>query len=167
MRQIKEIIIHCSATPLGWMKGSPVEAQRDEIRRWHKAKGWNDIGYHKVIGRGGDVAMGRPDSKIGAHVRGQNRYSLGLCLIGTAKSPDQKFGENFTPAQDKRLRHEIAEWRKKYPTITKVSGHNEYANKACPGFNVSEWYSKKPAVKNSWWQVILSLFEGGQKWPNQ
>jgi hypothetical protein len=41
----------------------------------------------------------------------------------------------------------VTELRKEFPTITKISGHNEYANKACPGFRVSKWYNKKIPVE--------------------
>jgi len=161
MRLIDEIIVHTSATPEGWMRGKSVEAKRDEIKRWHKNRKppFRTIGYHMVIDRNGDMARGRPDKESGAHVRGHNKTTLGVCLIGGGKRKDQKFSENFTPAQDKRLRLEIANWRKKYKTITKVTGHHDYTDKkTCPCFNVGEWYSKKPAQKKSWWAVILNLF---------
>ena len=163
MRLIDEIIVHTSATPKGWMLGKPVEAKRDEIRRWHKTRNppFRDIGYHLVIDRSGDVARGRPDKDTGAHVRGHNKTTLGVVLIGGGKRKDQQFSENFTPAQDKRLRHEIAEWRKKYPTIKQVSGHNDYTDlKTCPCFNVSEWYNRAPVPKPSFdlWAWIKSLF---------
>ena len=161
MRLINEIIVHTSDTPKGWMQGKSVDAKRDEIKRWHinRKPPFRTIGYHMVIDRSGDMARGRPDKETGAHVSGHNKTTLGVCLIGGGGPKDQKFSDNFTPAQDKRLRLEIANWRKRYPTITKVSGHHDYdSGKTCPCFDVSEWYSKKPAPKKSWWQVFLSLF---------
>ena len=63
MRQITEIIIHCSYTP------ASMDTSVDEIRQWHKARGWRDIGYHYVIRRSGHVDLGRPISLAGAHAR--------------------------------------------------------------------------------------------------
>ena len=76
MRNINEIIVHCAATPEG--KDFTVA----DIRRWHKARGWSDIGYHYVVYRDGSVHKGRPVSKVGAHVRGRNRNTIGICYIG-------------------------------------------------------------------------------------
>ena len=76
MRQINDIIVHCSATKEG----------RDytvaDIDRWHKARGWRCIGYHYVIYRDGSVHAGRPVEQIGAHVTNHNANSIGICYIG-------------------------------------------------------------------------------------
>ena len=144
MRTVNEIIVHCSATAPHWMAGTSVEDKRDEIRKWHKDKGWSDIGYHMVIDRDGEVAPGRPAVKIGAHTKGHNKHSVGVCLVGgfKAKATDQ-FSDHFTPEQDATLRQIIREWQAAQPSITKVSGHNEYANKGCPGFDVTSWLQLK------------------------
>jgi len=159
-RKINEIIVHAAATDPKWMSGSTAEAKRDEIDRWHKNNGWSGIGYHAIIDRDGSVALGRSEDKIGAHVKGRNRHSLGVCLIGgKGGKRSQKFSDNFTEAQDKTLRKMIADWEKKYPTITKVSGHNEYSPKDCPCFDTTTWLKTKPvAAKLSLWQLILKLF---------
>ena len=144
MRLVNEIIVHCSATKPEWMDGKGVEKKCSEIRKWHIDRGWNDIGYHMIIDRDGEVAPGRPVEKQGAHVSGHNKNTVGVCLIGgnKAKATDQ-FSDHFTPEQDKTLRQIIAEWQEAQPGITKISGHNEYANKGCPGFNVTAWLSSK------------------------
>jgi len=123
------------------MDGHSTEAKVDEIRRWHvNGNGWSDIGYHYVIDRDGTVAKGRPLAKTGAHTRGRNRDTVGVCLIGghgSASTDD--FSDNFTPEQDEALRHLLTSLMQTYNTISKVSGHNQYAAKACPGFSVPEW----------------------------
>ena len=48
----------------------------------HLKFGWDGIGYHKVIKRSGKVENGHPEYWIGAHVKGKNSISLGVCLIG-------------------------------------------------------------------------------------
>ncbi|MCH5347505.1 MAG: N-acetylmuramoyl-L-alanine amidase, partial [Muribaculaceae bacterium] len=76
MRKISKIIVHCSATPAGR------EVSVAEIDRWHRARGFNEIGYHYVIGLDGQVHRGRAVEKVGAHCSGQNAESIGVCYIG-------------------------------------------------------------------------------------
>ena len=68
--------------------------------------GWEGIGYHKVILRSGKIENGRPEFWIGAHVKGKNKNSLGVCLIGTDK---------FTNEQFLSLKKVLLKWKKKYP----------------------------------------------------
>ena len=147
MRHINEIIIHCSATPVNWMSGAEAQAKVNEIRRWHvEERGWSDVGYSHIIDRDGTVALGRPIEKAGAHTKGRNANSIGICLIGgQGGTANDVFGDNFTQAQDNALRTLIAGLKREYPTIEKISGHNQYAAKACPCFNVTAWYARKPA----------------------
>ena len=79
MREVKYIVIHCSATKEG------VNVSAATIDTWHKRRGWNGIGYHKVICRNGTIQNGRPEYWIGAHAKGVNQNSLGVCLIGRNK----------------------------------------------------------------------------------
>ena len=87
MREIKKIVIHCSDSTWG---------TSEDINRWHLERGWDGIGYHYVITNGrakstdsykeqddGSIEKGRPVEKTGAHVRGHNSDSIGVCLIGT------------------------------------------------------------------------------------
>ena len=141
MRPINEIIIHCADTPPSWGSNMTPEQQRDEIRRWHvEERGWSDIGYHYVITRNGVVVQGRSLDKIGAHVKGHNKGTIGICLVGgKGGTAHDKFRENFTKEQDFALRKLIDELKDRFVSVNKVSGHNEYAAKACPCFNVPEW----------------------------
>lgn len=64
-RSITKIILHCTATPEGQ------DFTVEQIRQWHLAQGFSDIGYHYVISRDGTVHPGRPESVVGigrAHV---------------------------------------------------------------------------------------------------
>lgn len=149
MRQIKEIIIHCSDTPEG--RKQTVE----DLRAWHKARGFKDIGYHYVILLDGTIAEGRDIEQAGAHCTGHNANSIGICYIGGAiwkdgvdsigkpiKGADGKTHlipkDTRTPAQCKALVDLCRELKRKYPAAT-IHGHNEFANKACPSFNVKQW----------------------------
>lgn len=110
-----------------------------EIRRWHvEERGWRDIGYHFLIDRDGTVATGRPIEQIGAHVRGHNRRTVGICLLGGHGSAvTDKFRDNFTREQRAAVATLIYDLRQKYGWLA-LRGHNDYAAKACPGFRVDE-----------------------------
>lgn len=130
-RRIDKIIIHCSATPEGY------DFSVDQIRQWHLARNFTDIGYHFVIYRDGTVMPGRPVSLVGAHAFGYNAHSIGVCYIGGLTADSSKPKDTRTPSQRAALKTLVAELRTKYPGAT-VHGHNEFANKACPSFNVQK-----------------------------
>ena len=79
-RTIKELIVHCSATPEG------KDYSVNTIRQWHLQRGFSDIGYHYVIYRDGSIHTGRDESIIGAHCTGHNANSIGVCYIGGCAS---------------------------------------------------------------------------------
>lgn len=131
MRAIDEIIIHCSATAEG------KDFKAADIRRWHvQGNGWKDIGYHFVIDLDGTVEVGRPVSKQGAHCSGHNKTTIGICYVGGCAADGKTPKDTRTEAQKRSLRGLVAVLRSCFPTIRKVSGHREYANKACPSFDV-------------------------------
>lgn len=138
---VSEIIVHCAATRPEWLAGRPLAEKTAEIRSWHvRDNGWRDIGYHWIVDRDGGVAPGRPESTPGAHVAGHNTGSIGICLIGGhGSSAGDDFHQHFTVAQERSLL-QLIESIKTRAAITKISGHNQYARKACPGFRVEDWY---------------------------
>lgn len=133
MRNIDKIIIHCSATPEG--KQTTVE----EIRQWHLQRGWKDIGYHYIIYLDGTIHKGRPESVIGAHCSGYNKNSIGICYIGGVAKDGKTPKDTRTIGQKRALLEILKRLKKDYPNAT-LHGHNEFANKACPSFNVKEEY---------------------------
>lgn len=130
-RHITKIIVHCTATP----EGRDVSVA--QIRQWHIARGFADIGYHYVIGLDGSVRPGRPESVVGAHCEGQNTCSIGVCYVGGVASDGKTPKDTRTPAQRKALRDLVASLQRKYAGAT-VHGHYEFANKACPSFNICD-----------------------------
>lgn len=132
MRLINEIIVHCAFTK------PSMDIGVDWIRKIHvDQNGWKDVGYHYIIKRNGEIDHGRPVSEIGAHCKGHNRYSIGICLVGgMSESGDSE--DNFTEAQINRLKQVVTDLKSRFIDIKKVSGHCDYANKACPCFNVNE-----------------------------
>lgn len=135
MRPIKRIIIHCSATP------PHLDVGVKEIRRWHttpqpRGNGWKDIGYHYVIRLNGSIEEGRPIEQAGAHTVGQNRDSIGVCYVGGV-GKDGKAKDTLLAAQQATLEALILDLRERYGPLP-IFGHNDFANKACPSFKVSE-----------------------------
>ena len=140
---VDEIVVHCAATRSDWMKDAPLTAKRAEIDRWHRVeRGWRKIGYHHLIDRDGATLPGRAETEIGAGVEGHNRGVIHICLIGGAGSAKtDPFERNFTSAQDEALRVLIAAICAR-TGITRITGHNDHAAKACPGFVVSTWINR-------------------------
>ncbi|CAK2011153.1 N-acetylmuramoyl-L-alanine amidase [Vibrio crassostreae] len=121
------ITVHCSATP------PQQDVDVAEIRRWHKKRGWRDVGYHFVIRRNGDVELGRPLSQTGAHVKGHNKSNIGVCLVGGCNAELQP-EDNFTLAQRKALFGLMAALQEQFLIPEEnVKGHKDWGvNKACP-----------------------------------
>ncbi len=128
---IKEIIIHCSATPAGR------DVTAAEIDQWHRARGFRCIGYHYVIRLDGTIEKGRREGEVGAHCLGHNGISIGICYVGGLSKTGNLHADTRTPAQKESLRRLVRELRGRYRGVT-VHGHREFANKACPCFDVSE-----------------------------
>ena len=124
---MKEIIIHCSATPNGR------ETTAKDIHGWHLANGWDGIGYHYVILVDGSIEQGRPEYWKGAHAGSHNPDSIGICMIGT---------DEYSVSQWNALEYLVSDKIRQYPGI-KVLGHNEISPKKCPGFDVQWWLKAK------------------------
>ena len=135
MRDLKRIILHCSATKEGQ------DFSVATIRDWHvKGRGWSDIGYHWVIRLDGSIEVGRPLEKSGAHTKGHNKDSVGVCYIGGCDA-DGKPKDTMSPEQEKAWRMIVLSLRTLYGDHITIHGHNEYANKACPSFIVEEKFA--------------------------
>jgi len=132
-RIINRIVLHCAATR------ECQDVKTETIRQWHLDKGWSDIGYHYVIELDGTYGIGRDESTTGAHVRGINSNSIGVCYVGGVdKEMNPK--DTRTPEQLESLEILVKHLLLKYPDA-ELCGHNEFSSKACPSFNVKEEYS--------------------------
>ena len=147
MRKVTELIWHCTATPEGR------EVTVAEIDRWHKERGWSGIGYHKVVHLDGRVSEGRPETQVGAHVANRNANTIGYTYVGgTEKGNVKKAKDTRTDAQKRTMERLTREAIARYG-LTLVSGHSDYANKACPCFNARAEYAnllKPKAQPESW-----------------
>ena len=128
---IKEIILHCTGTPVGHAYTV------SDVDRWHRARGWKGIGYHYLVLLDGRIQSGRPENQVGAHCVGHNRCSIGVCYVGGLSADGRTPQDTRTPAQRVALRELVADLLERYPQA-KVHGHNEFAAKACPCFKVPE-----------------------------
>ncbi len=128
-------MVHCSATR------SSQDIGAAEIRKWHRNRGWFDIGYHFVIRRDGTVEAGRSIDRPGAHARGFNHISLGVCLVGGVAGDGKTAENNFTEAQFSSLKSLLRGLKASYPDA-EVLGHRDlpHVYKACPSFDVREWW---------------------------
>lgn len=133
-RDIKEIIIHCSATPEG------KQFTINDIKKWHLARGFSDIGYHYIIYLDGSVHNGRDINKPGAHCTNHNSKSIGVCYIGGVAKDGKTPKDTRNSLQKESLLNLLKELKVLYPKAV-IRGHRDFANKACPSFDATKEYS--------------------------
>ena len=142
-RHIKYGVIHTSDT----YENQDIGAE--DIDRWHRTdpdKKFRMIGYHGVITRNGTYEFGRDLSEIGAHVKGFNSNSIGICLVG-GKDLDDKPIDNYTSFQWDTLERVVRGFSLLFPGIKWV-GHNELdPNKTCPNFDVQAWLQRIDSIE--------------------
>ena len=143
MRQINLLVIHCSATK----ENQPFTLQVLEAS--HRKRGFNGIGYHYYIRQSGEVINTRPLNRIGAHSKGYNRCSIGICYEG-GLDKNGKPKDTRTPEQRSALRKLVNELLIRFPN-SKVCGHRDLSTdlnhngkiesdewtKQCPCFDVA------------------------------
>mgnify|MGYP005729451009 FL=1 len=134
MREINKIIVHCSAT----REGENFDVA--EIRRWHvEGRGWSDIGYHFYIDLYGQIHKGRDIAKMGAHCKGQNRNSIGICYCGGVESDGKTPKDTRNVEQKEALLCVLRTLKAMYPNAI-IHSHKDFANKACPSFEATHEY---------------------------
>ena len=171
MRNLTEIIVHCTATPEGR------EVTQADLYRWHVVdRGWSDIGYHYLVQLDGTVVPCRPMEKDGAHVKGRNKGTVGISYAGGVDAKGNP-KDTRTGAQKAALTELLVGLLRQYPTIAKISGHRDYAAKACPSFDATGEYAPllerkplEPSFSNpkddddpepSWLEEVIQELEKG------
>ncbi|NYA48022.1 N-acetylmuramoyl-L-alanine amidase [Haemophilus haemolyticus] len=177
---ITKIVIHCSATQNGKQLRTATQTAAERINDWHKQRGFQrlagyykqfnphlqHIGYHFVIDTDGTVETGRKEGETGAHVKGHNLNSLGICLVGGITKDKRNHGE-YTEAQWKALHRLLRELEAKYPSA-RICGHRDLSPdlngdgtitphewiKDCPCFDVWSWLDSEEVVN------VEHLFKG-------
>lgn len=133
MRVINKIIVHCTATKEGQ------DFDIEDVRNWHvEGNGWRDVGYHYLVKLDGTIQLGRPLEVAGAHCKGHNEDSIGVCYVGGLDG----FGEpcdTRTTEQVDSLGALIYTLVHTFPD-SEVYGHRDFADKACPSFDARKEY---------------------------
>ncbi|NOZ70078.1 MAG: N-acetylmuramoyl-L-alanine amidase [Deferribacteres bacterium] len=134
--KIQKLVVHHSAT-------NSVTTKRADIERWHRQRGFSQIGYHKVIEGDGGIVDGRPETIQGAHARGANHASLGVCVVGNFET------EVPSAPQIEALVDVLTGWCNTYKLDeTCIYGHFNVpggtTRTACPGRNLK---NQLPAIK--------------------
>ena len=130
-RKITEIILHCAATPEG------KEFDRSDINAWHKQRGWDMIGYHFVVKLDGTIQIGRPIGMTGIHTKGRNTGTIGICYIGGLTADGKSPKDSRTTKQRAALFWLVKTLKARFNMQGRARGHNEFAKKACPSFDVA------------------------------
>ncbi len=120
-RTVNKIIVHHSA--------SPKSTTREQIYDWHvNGNGWSDIGYHYIVLGTGEVVAGRHINKTGAHCKGENRGSIGICVTGNTST------EAPSTAQMESLWGKLKMLMDEYELQrSDIYGHRDFGATECPG----------------------------------
>ena len=135
LKEVKYLVVHCTATRLSQ------RVSVEDIDRWHKAQGWSGIGYHWYVDRDGHIFPGRSEREAGAHVKGYNHCSIGICYEGGLDEQGNS-ADTRTPSQKAALLFIIKDLKQSYPNAI-VLGHRDFpgVHKDCPCFDAKTEYS--------------------------
>ena len=166
--KVRWIVIHYSATPI------ERSTSFGAIEAMHRARGFREVGYHYYIRLDGTVVKGRDLSQpgrfeVGAHSKGENNESIGICYEGGVRAADVNRGfDSRTPAQTKSMIEVINRLKDRYPSAI-VEGHRDMPGAAtqCPGFNARAWWDEVERQQSmpkptGFWAMLMQLF-GGRK----
>lgn len=143
MRKVDLIVIHCSATR------EDQTFTEQELDLCHRRRGFNGAGYHFYVRKNGDIKTTRPIEKVGAHAKGYNAHSIGICYEGGLDANGHP-KDTRTEWQKHSLRVLVKVLLKDYPG-SRVCGHRDLSPdlsgngevepeewvKQCPCFEVS------------------------------
>ena len=121
-RAVRRVFLHCSASD------NPEHDDVQVIRRWHRERGFSDVGYHYVVTKAGFVQTGRPLERDPAAQEGHNQATIAICANGLAV-------DRFTPVQLTAVRDLCRAIAGAYRGRVTFHGHCEGSAKACPVFD--------------------------------
>lgn len=178
---ITKVVIHCSATANGKSLRTPTQTAAQVIDGWHKQRGFKrsdaavkrfnphlkHLGYHAVIDTDGTIEYGREIGEVGAHVKGHNTGSIGICLVGGIGTGKEKNHGRYTAAQWYALSQVLTTLAPQC-AFAEIFGHRDLSPdlngdgtiqprewiKTCPNFDVHEWLERGETV------FVEHLFKG-------
>ena len=130
-RNVDELFLHCTAT-------QPTATVAAIQRYWRENLKWSAPGYHIILTPDKGFSYLRDFNLASNGVAGRNTRSINIAYIGGIDRNGRPL-DNRTEMQRRLMERIISEFRTKRPNI-KVRGHNEVSNKACPSFNVKDFY---------------------------
>jgi N-acetylmuramoyl-L-alanine amidase len=132
MRNIKYLVLHCTATP----QNTSIESI---LRYWRTVLGWKNPGYHYIIKPNGEVVKMLPIEQIANGVAGFNSVSIHIAYIGGVDAKSRGL-DNRTAAQIASQIKLLKELKAKFPAA-EIKGHRDFPNvkKECPSFDVKSW----------------------------
>ena len=133
MRKIDLIVVHCSATRCN-RQYTVIQLIRDHDQRF------GFTGYHYYITRDGTTYQTRHEQLVGAHAKGFNSHSLGVCYEG-GLNEHGKAADTRTKAQKAALLKLLRRLVKRHPGA-RIVGHRDLpgVHKDCPCFDASGEY---------------------------
>ena len=135
MREIKYIVLHCTATP----KNTTVQSI---MNHWQNVLGWKSPGYHYIITPNGTEVQLADISKQTNGVKGYNKNSIHISYIGGLYDDDR------TEDQKRTMAELVRKFRVIYPKA-EILGHCDFpgVTKLCPNFNVKQWLQDEGILK--------------------
>ena len=132
MRNIKYLVVHCTATP----PTATVEAIK---KYWKEVRKWDKPGYHYLIMRDGEIVQLLDEKEISNGVFGHNPESIHVSYIGGVDKDNNPI-DNRSELQKHSMFDKLVELSEKYPQA-QILGHRDFPNvaKACPSFDVRKW----------------------------
>jgi len=161
--RVTHLVIHYSATAI------ERDYTSNDIDQMHRKRGFREIGYHYFIRKSGAVETGRDLSQpgrfeVGAHSKGENSASIGICFEGGVRAAAPNVGfDSRTPEQTAAMIRVIDNLIERFPGAI-VEGHRDMPGAAtqCPGFDVRAWWDDVVRERNSapsgFWPLIANLF---------
>jgi len=124
-RVYNKIIIHCSDSD------RLAHDNAETIKKWHMEREFRTIGYHYVCTKTRGIELGRDLTEIGAHTKGYNANSIGICLTGNKFFTQSQFEETASLCHALMQTFGIK--------VKNIHGHNEFnLGKTCPNFRVGK-----------------------------
>ena len=148
MRTINLFVVHCSATR------EDCTLSPEALDVMHRRRGFNGTGYHYYIRKDGTLYLTRSLERIGAHAKGFNAHSIGICYEGGLDCRGRP-ADTRTPEQCAALRLLVHQLLGKFPDC-RVCGHRDLSPdrngngeiepeewiKVCPCFDAEEEFKE-------------------------